>query len=183
MNWQHLAKPVRIFLLPLLLLVPALSLANADSQYLLGAGDIISVRVFGEADLSFDEIRLTDAATFSYPFLGEVRARGKTAAELEQQLTNGLKGDYLIDPKVTVSILSYREIFVNGEVEKPGGYSFQPGLTLRKAIAVAGGFTERASRKRFEIIREVDGERQEIPAGLDTAILPGDIITVDESFF
>lgn len=157
--------------------------ATGDSEYKLGAGDVISIRVFGESDLSFERVRLTDAATFSYPFLGEVRAAGKTAAEVEELLTEGLKGDYLIEPRVSVSILEYRDFFVNGEVKEPGGYPFKPGLTLRKAIALAGGFTERASRSKFAVIRDVDGERHEIPATLDTRIQPGDIITVDQSFF
>ncbi len=156
---------------------------GGESQYKLGAGDVIGIRVFGEPDLSFDKVRLTDAATFSFPFLGEVRAAGKTAAQLEKTLTRGLAGDYLIDPRVSVSILEYRDFFVNGEVKEPGGYPFKPGLTLRKAISLAGGFTERASRSKFEIVRDVDGERMEVPATLDTRIQPGDIITVDQSFF
>lgn len=156
---------------------------SLDSIYRLGAGDLLSVQVFGEPDLSFSEIRLTDAGTFSYPFLGEVRAKGLTGAEVESTIKASLLGDYLIDPKVTVRILEYRPFFVNGEVKKPGGYPFTPGLTLRKAIAIAGGFTERASRSKFYIIRDNDSKRKPIRSELDSNIYPGDIVTVDESFF
>src|SRR5690625_515271 len=86
--------------------------AMGHSQYRLDSGDVISIRVFGEEDLSFEALRLTDAGTFSYPFLGEVRAAGRTAAELEELIVAGLKGDYLIDPKVSVSVQEYRAIFV-----------------------------------------------------------------------
>jgi protein involved in polysaccharide export with SLBB domain len=156
---------------------------SLDSIYRLGAGDLLSVQVFGEPDLSFAEIRLTDAGTFSYPFLGEVRANGLTSAEVEETIKASLLGDYLINPKVTVRILEYRPFFVNGEVKKPGGYPFTPGLTLRKVIAIAGGFTERASRSKFYIIRDNDSKRKPVRSSLDSNIYPGDIVTVDDSFF
>lgn len=156
---------------------------SLNSVYKLGAGDLLSVQVFGESDLSFDEIRLTDAGTFSYPFLGEIRAKGLTSSEVEHLIIRGLRGDYLIDPRVTVRILEYRPFFVNGEVKRPGGYPFKAGLTLRKAIALAGGFTERASRSKMHIIRDTDKSNAPMKASLDTKVYPGDIITVDESFF
>ncbi|GAA0691872.1 exopolysaccharide export protein VpsN [Marinobacterium maritimum] len=157
--------------------------AAGDSQYKLGSGDVISINVFGEEDLSFEQLRMTDAGTFSYPFLGEVRALGKTVAEIEAIIIRGLKGDYLIDPKVSVSILEYRDFFVNGEVKNPGGYPFKPGLTLRKAVALAGGFTERASSSKMSIIRETGADKRTFGASLDTPVMPGDIITIEQSFF
>jgi polysaccharide export outer membrane protein len=166
-----------------LLMTSTGAIAAGDSKYRLASGDVIRITVFGEEDLSFDQIRLNDAGTFSYPFLGEVRANGHTALEIEQLLVDGLKGDYLIDPKVSVTILEYRDFFVNGEVKEPGGYPFKPGLTLRKAVALAGGLTERASENKISIIREHNGDKQTIRANMDTPVLPGDIITIDQSFF
>lgn len=156
---------------------------SPDSSYALGSGDLISIQVFGEEDLSIKEIRLTDAGSFSYPFLGEIRAKGRTSTQVEAIITQGLLGDYLIDPKVSVSILEYRPFYVNGEVKKPGGYPFKPGLTLRKAIALAGGFSDRASRSKFYIIRDNDPSRTPLRVTIDSGVYPGDIITVDESFF
>lgn len=158
-------------------------LAEGNSTYKLASGDVIRIRVFGEADLSLDEVRLNDAGTFSYPFIGDVRAKGKTAAEIEQILTQSLKGDYLVDPRVSVSVLKYREFFISGEVKAPGGYPFQPGLTLRRAVALAGGLTERASENRISIIRDQDPQRRPEPATLDTLVMPGDTITIDQGFF
>ena len=155
----------------------------AATQYQLAAGDVIKISVFGEPDLSIDTVRLNDAAAFSYPFIGEISARGLTASQLEALITRRLKGDYLVDPRVSVSILEYREFFISGEVKEPGGYPYQPGLTLRSAIALAGGLTERASRRGMTIIRDGDTSRQPEVAGMDTAVMPGDIITIDQSFF
>lgn len=154
-----------------------------NSTYQLGAGDIISIRVFGEDELSFEQVRLNDAGTFSYPFLGDVKARGKTAAQIEELLARGLQGDYLIDPKVSVRILEYRDFYVNGEVRSPGGYSYSPGLTVRKAVALAGGFTEWASKNNILLIREGRPGGNDLDVDLDTMLMPGDIITVNQSLF
>lgn len=173
----------RTLLLISLLFCSVTGWAAGDSQYALGSGDVISINVFGEEDLTFEQIRLNDAGTFSYPFMGEVRANGRTAAEIEQTLVRGLKGDYLIDPKISVSILEYRDFFVNGEVKEPGGYPFKPGLTLRKAVALAGGLTERASESKISIIREEGRDKRSLKASMDTPVMPGDIITIEQSFF
>lgn len=156
---------------------------EGNSTYKLASGDVIRIHVFGEPDLSFDELRLTDAGTFSYPFIGEVRARGKTAAEIERVLIEKLQGDYLVDPRISISVLEYREFFISGEVKQPGGYKFQPGLTLRRAIALAGGLTERASTNRITLIRDDDISRQPTRATLDTPVMPGDSINIDQGFF
>lgn len=157
--------------------------AAADSTYQLGSGDEISIQVFGEEDLSFDRIRLTDAGTLPYPFLGEVRAAGRTTRDLERLIADGLRGDYLVNPKVTVNVIEYRQFYVNGEVVAPGGYPFQPGLTVRKAIALAGGKTERASKSKMFVIREGDAASAPQRVTLDVRVHPGDILTIEESFF
>lgn len=157
--------------------------AEGNSTYKLASGDVIRIHVFSEPDLSFEEIRLTDAGTFSYPFIGEVRAKGKTAAELEALLIEKLQGDFLIDPRISISVLEYREFFISGEVKQPGGYRFQPGLTLRRAIALAGGLTERASTNRITLIRDDSSDRKPTRADLDTPVMPGDSINIDQGFF
>jgi polysaccharide export outer membrane protein len=92
--------------------------AGATAQeggYTLNAGDTISVHVYGESDLSFDRLLIGQNGRISYPFLGELKVAGNTAAELQQELIEGLKPDYLVDPRVSVSIVKYRPFFVNGE--------------------------------------------------------------------
>jgi len=155
----------------------------ADAGYRLSSGDVIKVNVFGEPDLSFAEIRLNDAGTFSYPFVGEVQAKGKTTGEIEKMLTQKLKDGYLVDPRVSVSVINYREFYISGEVKLPGGYPYQPGLTLDRAIALAGGLSERASTKRMTIIRGADSTRKPEKATLDTLVNPGDTINIEQGFF
>ncbi len=162
---------------------PAAAGSKDLSSYQLGVGDVISVQVIGEDDLKRERVRLSDAGTLSFPYLGEIRVRGLTVGELEALITKGLKGRYLLDPQVTVTIQEYRNFFVNGSVEKPGGYAFTPGLTVRKAISIAGGFKERASRDKINVIREDDPKGISSRITLDAPVRPGDIITVEESFF
>src|SRR5689334_15429667 len=141
------------------------------STYKLGSGDMISIRVLGEEDLKRERIRLSDAGTLSFPVLGEIKVKGMTASGLEDYITNGLKGRYLLNPQVTVTIEEYRNFFVNGMVEKPGGYQFAPGMTVRKAISIAGGFRERASRDKLNIIRDDDPTQTPRKVDLNAAIL------------
>lgn len=156
---------------------------SAFSNYRLGAGDVVTVQVLGEDDLKREKIRLSDAATISYPILGEIRLLGKTVAELEGLIRDGLKGRYLLNPQVTVTINEYRNFFINGQVQRPGGYAFIPGLTVRKAVSLAGGFKERASQEKIFAIREDDPKQVPRKVDLNASVNPGDIITVEESFF
>ena len=167
----------------LLWLTAASALAQpTDSDYRLGPGDRISIKVFGEEDLSMD-VRLNDTGRLNYPFLGELVVQGLTVAELEQLITRGLRGSYLRDPTVTVLIAEYRPFFVNGEVQRPGGFPYQPKLTVEQAIALGGGFTERASRSKIEVIRASDPAHKAVHVELSDPVFPGDIINVKQSFF
>lgn len=153
-----------------------------EFDYQLGAGDKISIRVFGEEDLSLD-ILVANSGVLNYPFLGELKVVGLTIAELEKSIDSGLRGDYLINPNVNVSITEYRPFFIQGQVMQPGAYPFQPGLNVSKAITVASGFTERAARKKLSIIRANDSSQSERDVKLSDQVRPGDMIVVHESFF
>lgn len=155
---------------------------SLSSDYKLGPGDRLGITVFNEKELSV-EAKLTDAGTLSYPLLGEIRAQGMTIGKLQEHLTQQLRAGYLVNPQVYVTILEYRQFFVNGEINKPGGFPYQPGLTVRKAISLAGGFTPRASYTKIFIIHEDDPQGRPRPASLDTVLRPGDILTIEQSFF
>jgi polysaccharide export outer membrane protein len=170
-------------LLALLLFAAAATALEAAPGYRLGAGDRVAIAVFGEPDLSLDT-RIGDSGRVAYPFIGEVVVAGRTPVEVEQAIADALRGDWLVDPKVSVSIVEYRPFFVNGQVRNPGGYPYQPGMTVRKAVSTAGGFTERASQRGITLIPEGQRDRGKGRAvGLDDPVGPGDILTVDESFF
>lgn len=164
-------------------LLPTAYAADPGAQYKLASGDVLRITVFGEPDLSFEEVHLNDAGTFSYPFLGEIAAKGLTPSQVEKLIVNGLKAGYLVDPKVSLSQIAYRSIYIHGEVQKPGGYPFEPGLTLEKAIALGGGLTERASIKRVTIVRGDGSPTLTDKVELSTAIAPGDTISIAQGFF
>ncbi len=151
--------------------------------YIISSGDLINITVFGEPDLSLDEVRVASNGTISFPLLGEIVVKGFSSAMLEKHLADRLRDGYLKKPKVTVSILEYRMFYVNGEVHKPGGYKFVDGLNVQKAIALAGGFSERASKSKITLIREDFPDTPLYSVELNVEVRPGDILTVGESYF
>jgi polysaccharide export outer membrane protein len=153
-----------------------------DRDYRLGSGDTVSITVYGEPDLSV-VAKVGSNGRVAYPFLGELTVTGVTLAELEKRLTKALDGEYLRNPKVSVTVTEYRQYFINGQVHSPGGHPYQPGLTVRKAITLAGGLTERASERKITLIPDGSKDKQGRKVGMDDPVSPGDIITIDESFF
>ena len=185
---KRFLKSVMSRFIPILLLflssisLTSYSVAAEKQRYSLGPGDLLSINVFGEDDLSIKKIRISANGTISFPLLGEILVRNMNANELENALIRQLKDGYLKKPVVTVSVIEYRLFYINGEVKKPGGYNFVEGLTIQKAVALAGGFTERASKDKITIETEAaPGKIKEV--GLNNKVNPGDVITVDESFF
>ncbi|WP_226703233.1 polysaccharide biosynthesis/export family protein [Microbulbifer elongatus] len=151
-------------------------------DYQLGPGDQIEILVYGENELNVNT-HIGDNGVINYPYIGELQVTGMTIGGLKKAITTALKGDYLVNPIVQISIEQYRPFFIDGEVQVPGGYAFQPGLTIVKAAALAQGFTERASKDKIYITRETDGEQQRLKVDLNTQLRPGDIVTVEQRFF
>ena len=173
-----------VWLLALAALFGSQALLASDaglSNYRLGSGDKISITVFDEPELSISKVRLSDAGTVSYPMLGEIKVLGLTVSQLENLVTGKLKGKYLVDPQVSVSIEEYRKFYVNGMVKSPGGFPYQPGLTVRQAVSLAGGFQDRADRSNINVIH--DNDKTPHRQSLDSPVEPGDTLTVEESFF
>ena len=179
---------IQIIILSFLLMLPWIAaVADTDNDevkkltqtYRLAPSDKISIRVFNEENLSL-ETTLGNSGIISYPLLGELKITGLTLNEVEDLITRKLKGPYLLNPKVTVTMVQYRSFFVNGEVARPGGYPYQPGLTVRKAIALAGGLSENASKEKLSIVRETDKTKTPKKATFDTTVNPGDIVIVME---
>jgi protein involved in polysaccharide export with SLBB domain len=160
----------------------AAAASDDNSSYRLSSDDEISITVFDEPDMSIKKIKVSTNGTISMPLLGQVTIKGLTVTELEKELTNRLLDGYLKKPNVTVSISEYRPFYINGEVEKPGSYPYRKDLTIEKAVALAGGFTERASKGSISLVAE-EQERNASSAALNNAVKPGDVITVSESFF
>ena len=166
----------------LLILLTSLAAAQQASSYTLAPGDEVAISVFGEPDLSV-EFTLSDNGVLNYPFLGEIRVTGLTMPGLERRIADGLRGDYLINPEVTVLMKQYRPFFLNGEVNRPGGYPYQPGLTLEKALALGGGLSPRAARSKIEVKRASDSSGVTVRIEMSEPVHAGDVITVPQSFF
>jgi len=113
-----------------------------------------------------------------------VRAAGLTSTELEAAVAAALRRGKLVhNPSVAVEIIAYRPIYVLGEVNRPGQYPYQPGMTVVTAVAVAGGFTYRAVEGYAAIVRSTEGKAMEGKATRQTFVQPGDVITVLERRF
>ena len=164
------------------LLFMLLGFVLADEKfYTLDTGDKIKIHVYGQQDLSLIA-SIDDDGTIVYPFLGEIRVKGITLSQLEKKISDFLKGDYLIHPNVHVSIDEYRPFYIQGQVNNPGAYPFQPGLTVSKAVSLSGGFTERAAKNKIYVIRS--GEKNnKVRVKQHELLSPGDMVTVEESFF
>lgn len=161
----------------------------APQAYRLTAGDKIAVRVYDEPELSSEQLVIDNAGAISLPLIGDVQAAGLSSAELARAVEAAYGARYVRDPRVSVQILQGRiqTIAVEGEVEQPGVYPFEPGQTLLTAMALARSPTETASLDEVIVFRTVNGERQAgrfdllaIRAGRmpDVSLLAGDTIVV-----
>lgn len=154
---------------------------SADT-YRLGEGDGIAIQVFDEPDLTLDTV-VGASGSINYSYLGDIRVAGKSPVELETQIAGLLKNGYLVNPSVNVRVTSYRPFYINGEVRSPGKYQYQPGLTLDRAIALAGGLTDRASVRKMFVTKSDGGISDEMKVPLSFRVQPGDTITIKEGFF
>lgn len=152
------------------------------SAYRLGIGDRVRVSVFGEPDLSLDA-DVDASGHMSYPLLGAVPAVRKTAGELARTIAAGLANGYLVNPDVRVTVIQYRPIFVTGQVARPGAYPYSVGLTVEKAITLAGGLTRIASERGVYLLPEDAPGSQRRRVRFDEPVLPGDTLLVEESLF
>lgn len=172
---------IRFLALWLLISIGLTTLASAQQQELpIGVGDVITMDVHLEKDL-FLRSRVDASGIVRFPLIGDIPVVGKTVKQLSDDLVLAYEDGYLVNPSIVVQIEVIRPFYVRGAVKNPGSYNFELGLTMEKAIAIAGGQTDRASNKNWVVIRGAD--KQRIDATVDTAILPGDIIEIPESLF
>ena len=161
--------------------LPALP-ADTGGPYLLGAGDSLKINVFGEVDLT-GIYKVADSGGIVMPLVGNVPAMGLSVPDFQKRLTAVLNAKAVKSPDVTVQIAEYRPFFILGEVKNPGSYAYVPDMTVLTAVAIAGGFTFRASENEVSVTRKREGVAREASAGRDARILPGDTIYVFERHF
>ena len=158
------------------------AVAEEDGPYLLDSGDKLRIFVYGQPSLS--RLYTVDhAGQISVPLIGHVHARGNTTRGLEGTIKARLGVQYVKDPHVTVDMAQNRPFFILGEVRSAGQYPYVSGMTVQSAVAIAGGFSERASEKRMQITRRINGVIEKIDVPPDYVLLPGDTVYVNERWF
>ena len=156
---------------------------NGDiSAYRLGPGDKVKVTVFGQpAESGLFEV--DGSGNLGHPLLGAVPAQGLTVPELQERLRADLDRGFIVNPRVTVEVANYRPFYIYGEVQKAGSYPYVAGLTVRRAVAIAGGYTRRARFAPVQIVRETASGPREVNAELDVPVLPGDTVQIMQRLF
>ena len=150
--------------------------------YMLDSGDKLRVVVFGQDGLS-NSYAVDAAGNITMPLIGAVAARAQTTAALSQSIAGKLRNGYIREPHVAVEIEAYRPFFILGEVTAPGQYPYVANMTAETAVAIAGGFTPRAEKRKIEVSRAIDGQLYRGKVPLAFPLRPGDTILVSERWF
>ena len=136
--------------------------AKASAQaYEIGAGDILEITTWKEPDFTREEVLVRLDGKITFPLLNDVQATGLTTLDLKGFIENGLK-DYVSNPVVTVNVRQplSKQFYILGEVLNTGEYPLVKHLTVLQAFAVAGGFTEWASKKEIILLRKENGKEK-----------------------
>lgn len=157
------------------------AVADSDGPYLLDSGDRLRVFVYGQPNLS--RLYTVDhGGAISVPLIGRVPARGLTTYALESRIKAKLGAKYVKDPEVTIDVAQARPFFILGEVRNAGQYPYVSGMTVRSAVAIAGGYSERANQRKIQISRRINGLVETLEVPDDYVVQPGDTLLVYERF-
>jgi polysaccharide export outer membrane protein len=159
----------------------------------LGAGDVFEVRVFQEPELS-GVYQVGPQGDVIYPLCQRVVVAGLTANGAAEKLRDCLSKGFMRDPQVSVLVKEYnsKKVFVFGEVQKPGTFSYEDGMSIVQAVTIAGGFTKSAAQNSTSVTRRVNGTEAKIKVNVQDIALgkapnftlePGDIVYIPESLF
>lgn len=154
----------------------------AAPSYTLDAGDRLRVVVFGQDGLS-NTYTVDAGGNINMPLIGTLAVRGTTTQQVAQLITARLKQGYVREPHVSVEIEAYRPFFILGEVNNPGQYPYVANMTAEAAVAIAGGFSPRASKSKVELTRSAPGQQVHGLVPLNYPLKPGDTIVVKERWF
>lgn len=155
---------------------------DTQTGFTLSPGDRLKISVFGDEDFT-NEYEIDRQGYIIMPLIGKIQANNKTSTQLQTYIEQELSKGYLVNPRVSVEVMSFEPFYILGEVNNPGSYPYRPSLDVFKAVALAGGLTPRAVKNKFIIIRGTGETKTKITAEEHTPILPGDSIKVKERFF
>ncbi len=193
--------------IPLLVILPIVS---RGQDYFIQERDMLKIQVYEHPDLSVS-VRVSGDGLITFPLLGQIKVVGFTEKQVERILTDQLSNGYIINPQVTVLVEEYKDhYYITGEVRNPGAYPYHEGMTVIKAIILAGGMTKSAKAKKIKIMRNEQGTNNPnnnkeakdnpkeddkenpqqnqkklkvIKAKMEDLVKPDDIIIVPERFF
>jgi polysaccharide export outer membrane protein len=145
----------------------------ADAGYVIGPGDLLSIDVWKEEELS-KQVSVRLDGRISLPLVNDVQAAGLTSTELRNQLTEKYK-DFVDVPEVAVTVIESRSkrIYLLGKVARPGEYALQKNMTIVQAISLAGGLAEWADASDVKLIRKIKGTERTFRVDYD-AIVSGE---------
>ena len=157
------------------------AVADTDGPYLLDTGDRLRIFVYGQPNLSRG-YTVDHSGAITVPLIGRVHARGRTTRDLQHTIRDRLGAEYVRNPQVTVDVQQNRPFFILGEVRNAGAFPYVSGMTIETAVAIAGGYSERASTRSFRITRRINGFVETIEAPADYVVRPGDTVFIHERF-
>ncbi len=170
-------------------IIPPIDKAVAPSEYLIEPGDVVSLMVFGEPDLTFEKLPVDDAGFIQVPLAGAVHIATLTPAQASTLIATKLGARYLRNPEVTLNVIEQpgQTVTIEGQVLKAGTYPVDSQTTLLGAIALAQSPTRIAKLDEVVVFRTVNNTRiaarfdiGRIRAGQDPdpQILGGDVVVV-----
>jgi polysaccharide export outer membrane protein len=168
------------------------AVVSPSTEYRIGVGDKLDVRVFQVEDLSFEELVVDTSGNINLPLIGAVRGSGRTAGEMSTEIAGRLAAQYLRNPQVTVTVkeAANQKITVDGAVTRPGVYEMRGSTSLLQAVAMAEGPSRVADLTKVAVFRSIDGRRSVAVFDLtairqgratDPQVLGDDVIVVDAS--
>jgi protein involved in polysaccharide export with SLBB domain len=152
------------------------------SDYKLGPGDKVHITVYDETDLSGD-FQVDSLGYVRLPLIGQIKASGSSAYQLEGAVSDALHDGYLKNPRVAIEVSTYRPFYILGQVNKPGQYSYVSNMSALDAVALAGGYTDRAIESSLYIRHENETKEHQVAADETVKVQPGDVVRVDQTVF
>ncbi|MFH0985713.1 MAG: polysaccharide biosynthesis/export family protein [Candidatus Omnitrophota bacterium] len=169
---------------------------NAGEEYTVGPEDILEFNVL-RPEVIVNLVTVAADGSISLPYIGNIRAKGKTLAALQKEIAAKLGDGYMKYPVVTLALRESRsrKFFIYGEVIRPGAYPMEENMTVFRALAVAGGFTKFGDSSKVKILKPktqgpgYESVKVDIKAIMngksdaDVLLMSGDVVVVSEGIF
>ncbi len=158
---KYLASIITLTITVLIIGFPCIAQEEAKDTYLIGSGDILEITTWKEPDFSREEILVRLDGMITFPLINDIQAKGQTPTAVKQIIENRLKA-YVANPIVTVTVRNpaSKRFYILGEVMQTGEYPLIKNLTVLQAFALAGGFSEWASKKEIILLRKENGKEK-----------------------